>query len=66
MLRGVVAMVRLQADGKPELRGLIDSLQLGGEGKTVALGFSVPAEAFDALDAIHGERRRRGDRRDAR
>lgn len=66
MLRGVVALVRLQADGKPELRGLIDSLQLGGEGKTVALGFSVPAEAFDALDALRGERQRRGNRREAR
>lgn len=63
MLRGVVAMVRLQADGKPELRSLIDSLQLGGEGKTVALAFSVPAEAFDALDAMRGPRQRRGNAR---
>ncbi|MEZ5292676.1 MAG: hypothetical protein R2745_16460 [Vicinamibacterales bacterium] len=59
MLRGIVAMVRLQADGKPELRTLVDSLQLGGEGKTVALGFSVPAETFDVLEDMHGQRSRR-------
>lgn len=53
MLRGVVAMVKMQADSKPELRPLVDSLQLGGEGKTVAVGFSVPAELFDALELMH-------------
>jgi hypothetical protein len=66
MLRGVVAMVRLQADGKPELRTLVDSLQLGGEGKTVALGFSVPAETFEMLDGMRGDRGRREQRRPRR
>ena len=57
MLRGVVAMVKLQADNKPEMRVFVDSLQLGGEGKTVAVGFSVPAEMFDALESMHAKRR---------
>jgi hypothetical protein len=57
MMRGVVAMVKLQADSKPEMRALIDSLQLGGEGKTVAVGFSVPVELFDALEQMHEARR---------
>lgn len=57
MLRGVMAMVRLQADQKPEMRTFIDSLQLGGEGKTVAVGFSVPAELFDTLEQMHEKRR---------
>lgn len=50
MLRGVVAMVKLQAGDKPELRTVVDSLQLGGEGRTVAVGFSVPAQFFDLLE----------------
>ncbi len=57
MMRGVVAMVKLQADGKPEMRAFVDSLQLGGEGKTVAVGFSVPAEMFDALEKMREARR---------
>lgn len=57
MMRGVVAMVKLQADSKPEMRAFVDSLQLGGEGKTVAVGFSVPAEMFDALEKMHEARR---------
>jgi hypothetical protein len=53
LLRGVVAMVKLQADSKPELRPLVDSLQLGGDGRTVAVGFSVPSQLFDALEQMH-------------
>jgi hypothetical protein len=59
MLRGVVAMVKLQAGDKPELRSFVDSLQLGGEGKTVAVGFSVPADLLDSLEEMRGSRPRR-------
>jgi hypothetical protein len=31
---------------------MVDSLQLSGEGKTVALAFDIPSEFFDALEAI--------------
>lgn len=57
MLRGVMAMARLQAGDKPAMKAMVDSLQLGGEGKTVAVAFSVPAEMFDALEAMKSERR---------
>ena len=57
MMRGVVAMVKLQSDSKPEMRAFVDSLQLGGEGKTVAVAFSVPAELFDALEKMQQARR---------
>ena len=30
----------------------MQSLELGGTGKTVALSFTVPAEVFDAVGAI--------------
>jgi hypothetical protein len=52
MLRGVVAMVKLQTGDNPGLKAMADSLQLGGEGRTVAVAFSVPAEVFDVLDAM--------------
>lgn len=63
MLRGVVAMAKLQAGDQPGMKAMVDSLQLGGEGKTVAVGFSVPVEMFDALEAM--KPRTRGERRPA-
>jgi hypothetical protein len=59
MLRGVMAMARLQAGDKPAMKAMVDSLQLGGEGKTVAVAFSVPAEMFDALEAMKSRSERR-------
>ena len=62
MLRGVVAMVKLQTGDNPGLKAVADSLQLGGEGRTVAVAFSVPAEVFDAIDALRQKSgTRRGD-----
>lgn len=57
LLRGAVAMVKLQAGDKPEMRAFVDSLQLGGEGRTVAVGFSVPVELFDVLEGLRENRR---------
>lgn len=59
MLRGVMAMVKLQADNKPELRALVDSLQLGGEGRTVAVGFTVPAQLFDVIEQLERQKQER-------
>ena len=59
MLRGVMAMAKLQAGDKPAMKAMVDSLQLGGEGKTVAVAFSVPAEMFDALEAMKSKSERR-------
>jgi hypothetical protein len=52
VLRGFLAMARLQSGSRPGLQQMVDSLQLSGEGKTVALSFSVPSEFFDALEAL--------------
>ena len=59
MLRGVMAMAKLQAGDKPAMKAMVDSLQLGGEGKTVAVAFSVPAEMFEALEAMKSKSERR-------
>lgn len=54
MLRGFVAMARMQAGSRPEMQTMVDSLQLGGEGRTVAMSFTLPTEVFEALGAIAG------------
>lgn len=64
MLRGIVAMAKLQAGDKPALKSMMDSLQLGGEGKEIALAFSVPAQVFEALDQLESHKGlRHGDAR---
>lgn len=52
ILNGFLAMARMQASSKPEIKALVDSLQLTGDGKTLALSFALPSELFDALEAL--------------
>lgn len=49
VVRGFLALGKLQTSGKPEVEAMMQSLELGGTGKTVALSFAVPAELFDAI-----------------
>jgi hypothetical protein len=53
VVRGFVALAKLQAGSRPELQTIMQSLELGGTGKSVALSFSVPGAAIDAF----GEKR---------
>jgi len=39
----------LKAGSKPEILAMVQSLQLGGTGKTVALSFDVPEAVFELL-----------------
>ena len=39
----------MQAQADPRTAALVDSLQLTGSGKTVALSFSVPAEILEMI-----------------
>jgi hypothetical protein len=50
VVRGLLALARLQSGNRPEFRALTRSLELGGAGKTVTLSFTVPSEVFDALE----------------
>src|SRR5262245_33830802 len=52
VVRGFMALGKLQAGSNPQVQLMVDSLELGGTGKTVALSFAVPAEVFDALSAM--------------
>jgi hypothetical protein len=51
VVRGFLALAKLQTSSKPEFQHFVQSLQLGGTGKTVSLSLDVPAQVFDALGA---------------
>lgn len=52
VIRGFMALAKLQANAKPELTAVMESLQLGGEGKTVSLAFALPSEIIDMIGAM--------------
>ena len=58
VIRGFIALARMQTGQRAEFADLMNSLQLGGEGNTVSLGFAVPPEMIDALGAMHAARPR--------
>jgi hypothetical protein len=49
VVNGFMALARLQAGSKPELQTLVQSVQLGGTDKTVAISFTLPAAMLDIL-----------------
>jgi len=49
VVQGFIGLARLQASARPEFKAALDSVQLGGTGKTVTLSFTVPPSAFDLL-----------------
>ena len=49
VLNGVISLAKLQGQNDPKLTSLINSLQLTGNGTTVRLSFSVPAEIFELM-----------------
>ena len=51
VVRGFVALAKLQAGNRPELQPMVQSLVLGGTGKSVALTFSIPGSVLDAFGA---------------
>jgi len=51
VVRGFVALAKLQAGSRPEFQAVVQSLELGGSDKTVTLSFSVSGEVFDAIGA---------------
>ena len=53
VVRGFLALARLQTSASPEISELVQSLQLGGTGKSVSLSFDVPSTALDALESLH-------------
>jgi hypothetical protein len=56
VVRGFLALAKMQAGSRPDMQSMIQSLELGGTGKTVALSFDVPAEIFEAIAAFAPQR----------
>jgi hypothetical protein len=52
VVRGFLALAKMSAGSRPELQLMMQSLELSGVGKTVALSFAVPAEVFDIVGAV--------------
>lgn len=52
VIRGVMALARLQGGQRAEFAELLNSIELGGTGKTVSLGFAVDSSIIDALGAL--------------
>ena len=49
VVQGFLALGRLQAGSKPEMQAFMQSLQISGSGKTVALSFSLPGTVIDLI-----------------
>jgi hypothetical protein len=55
VVRGFLALAKLQAGSRPGLQTMMQSLELGGRGNSTALSFSIPGDVFDILgDVPHG------------
>jgi hypothetical protein len=52
VVRGFLALAKISSGSRPELQLMMQSLELSGTGKTVALSFAVPAEVFDIVGAM--------------
>lgn len=49
VVRGFLALGRLQSQGDPRIAAIANSMQLEGSGKTVQLSFTVPAEVIELV-----------------
>jgi hypothetical protein len=52
VVRGFLALGKLQSGSHPEIQAMMQSLELGGTGKTVALSFDVPLQVFDLIESL--------------
>ena len=57
VVRGFLALAKIQASSRPSLEAAVQSLELSGTGTTVALAFDLPAELFDLIESLHGQDR---------
>lgn len=60
VLRGFLALAKMQAANKPGMQELADSLVLSGEGTSVALEFKIPSEVLDVLEGLAKARKPAG------
>jgi hypothetical protein len=58
VIRGFMALARLQAGTQAQFAEVVNSFELGGEGTTVTLRLAVPASVIDTVAALTAQRRR--------
>jgi hypothetical protein len=58
VIRGFMALARMQAGTNAQFADVVNSLDLGGDGTMVTLRFTVPATVIDSVAAIAAQRRR--------
>ena len=51
IVRGFVALAKMQTSNKPGVQAMMPDVQLSGEGKEVAISFAVTNEMLDAFEA---------------
>jgi hypothetical protein len=51
IVRGFVALAKMQTSSKPNIQKMLPDVQLTGDGKEVAISFAVTNEMLDAFDA---------------
>jgi hypothetical protein len=60
VINGFMALARMQAgpnSNRPEVAAMLQSIQLGGQDKTVSVSFTLPAQALDMLKgAAHSKK----------
>ena len=56
VIRGFVALIRMQGGAKPELQEALKSIELSGTGSTVQLSFAMTPETFRAIVPQRGQR----------
>ena len=52
VVRGFVALARMQMSSRPDLQPLLQSLQLGGTGQVVTISVDVTPQMLDSLSAL--------------
>ena len=52
VIQGVFAVAKMQSGNNPAVKMLAESLILSGEGKTVAVAFTVPSELLDVIEGM--------------
>ena len=66
VVKGFLALAKIQGAQRPELKGMLSSVELGGEGKTVSLSFEVTPAVLDFLGSGAAGRGAPAPRRPAR
>jgi hypothetical protein len=52
VVQGILALAKLQTGQRADVAALVNSIELGGDGKNVSLGVSVPMELIDHLASL--------------